>query len=50
MAATCSPTRGGNFIYNDKTQKIEHVNKLDINDTEICTTNKYGLYNCYDKE
>jgi hypothetical protein len=55
--ATCSNIRGGNFIYNNKTNSIEHLSEfkaecglnLDINDTE-CHTNQFGVYGCYDKE
>lgn len=49
FASTCSNTRGGNFVYNKETQKIEKFNKLDVNDMEYCGTNDYGLYGCHDK-
>lgn len=49
FASTCSNTRGGNFVYNEETQKIEKFNKLDVNDMEYCGTNDYGLYGCHDK-
>lgn len=52
-AATCSNIRGGNFVYNDETERIERfdeTHKLDIVDTEFCSTNKYNLKNCFDKD
>lgn len=52
FASTCSNTRGGNFVYNEATSKIEKFEpkKLDINDMDYCKTNKFNLRNCYDKE
>ena len=54
LATSCATLRGGNFIYNEATERIEDVERFKKNNgidniSEDTSTNSYGLYSCFDK-
>ena len=53
LATSCATLRGGNFIYNEATDRVERMEDFEVeNNVEKveCKTNKHGIPNCYDKE